>query len=143
MTARGDDTHECPIAGCSQRVPYRRLMCGRHWALVSYGLRARLQRAWDRGHGAGSDAHQELMPALHRGGRVEARHARGIIKRWPLGSEKRRVRRERPVRRSRRRGSGRRRSVPVARPCTSKTYCRRKAEAAWKKASRQAREWGF
>ena len=24
-----------------------------------------------------------------------------------------------------------------------KTYCRRKAEAAWKKASKQAREWGF
>jgi len=28
-------THECPIEGCTARVPNTMLMCGRHWRRVS------------------------------------------------------------------------------------------------------------
>jgi len=42
-------------------VPGHQLMCGRHWRLISPNLQSRLYSAWDRGRGAGSDAHAEVM----------------------------------------------------------------------------------
>lgn len=60
-TARG--THECPVDACPRRVPDHQLMCARHWRLVPPDLQRRLYRAWDRGAGAGTDAHADAMAA--------------------------------------------------------------------------------
>lgn len=57
------DDHQCPIAGCSKRVPYHMLMCGRHWRLVPADLQRRLYRAWGRGAGAGTSEHADAMVA--------------------------------------------------------------------------------
>lgn len=37
-------THECPVHGCSTRVPYDRLMCVPHWRRVPKVLAAAV---WD------------------------------------------------------------------------------------------------
>jgi hypothetical protein len=55
------DTHECPIPACQRRVPDHQLMCGGHWRLVGPNLRSRLYETWERGRGAGSDQHFEVI----------------------------------------------------------------------------------
>jgi hypothetical protein len=64
-----DDRHECPIHGCTRRLPYAILMCRRHWAKVPRPLQIRLYRAWRRGAGAGTQEHLDAMDAA-----IEAVH---------------------------------------------------------------------
>lgn len=45
--------HGCPVNGCSEMVPNRRLMCRGHWYTVPQHLRDAVSAAY-RDHGAGS-----------------------------------------------------------------------------------------
>jgi hypothetical protein len=56
--------HECPIDGCTRRVPSHQLLCAPHWRAVPRDLQRALYRTWDNGRGAGTDAHNEAMHAV-------------------------------------------------------------------------------
>jgi hypothetical protein len=60
---RGADDHRCPVGDCKRRVPAHQLMCARHWRLVPRDIQRVVYRAWRRGRGAGTAAHQEAMAA--------------------------------------------------------------------------------
>jgi len=68
-----DDTHECPVGGCSKRVSFHHWMCRQHWRMVPFDLQGRLYRAYDNGRGMGIQEHIEAREAcLHA---VEAKLA--------------------------------------------------------------------
>lgn len=54
-------THECPVRGCARRVRDDRLMCGPHWKLVPQRVASRVYRTWNRGAGAGTQAHSDAV----------------------------------------------------------------------------------
>jgi len=58
--------HRCPGPDCTQDVPYDMLACSRHWYQVPKAIRAAVWRAWDRGKGAGSNAHTAAIHAAIR-----------------------------------------------------------------------------
>lgn len=59
-------SHECPRNGCATFVSTGKLMCGPCWKLVPQALQRAVYRAWDRGQGAGSQAHRAAMAAAIR-----------------------------------------------------------------------------
>lgn len=61
--AMDDDRHDCPIDGCTKRIPHAVLMCRHHWAKVPRQLQGAVYRAWARGRGAGTDAHTTAIAA--------------------------------------------------------------------------------
>ena len=59
-------SHECPRNGCTTFVGSGKLMCGPCWKLVPQALQRAVYRAWDRGRGAGSQAHRAAVKAAIR-----------------------------------------------------------------------------
>ena len=56
-------THQCPVDGCQVQVAFRLLMCSTHWKMVDRALTYKLVKAWRRGEGARSEAHQAACQA--------------------------------------------------------------------------------
>lgn len=69
------DGHECPIEGCARRVSSHQLLCARHWRAVPRDLQRDLYRTWDRGRGAGTEAHDQAMHAVIHAADVGVRDA--------------------------------------------------------------------
>ena len=55
--------HDCPGPLCGNQVDYGMLACPGHWYQIPPPIRSAVWRAWDRGAGAGSDAHTAAINA--------------------------------------------------------------------------------
>lgn len=54
-------SHVCPVGPCTRMVLDHQLMCSEHWRLVPPDVGRHLYRAWGRGAGAGTAAHETAM----------------------------------------------------------------------------------
>lgn len=46
-----DSRHDCPAPGCTERVPFERFACRRHWYSIPSALRSRLWREYANAFG--------------------------------------------------------------------------------------------
>lgn len=54
-------SHQCPAAGCPQKVADHLLMCRPHWYKVPRDLRNAVWAAWRNGAGAGTPEHRRAI----------------------------------------------------------------------------------